>query len=399
MRLSTGRSLAVAVGTTIVAVAVMYVASTWGVAAWSQSQTPQDTGVGAMPITVENAPPSVGTTAQYGPVGTVSMVFAGTDVESGLVGKVDEPWLVIAAHTGGYRALDAPGLPAAQAGAVAINADGDRLAWAGDAGLVVYDTTTDEARTLPVDGASRVGAFSPDGSMLTAYADGLAVVDLESGDVVAEESVPDPDAVRYAAWRADSSAVDYVSGSDLVSVPADGGDPTTQPSPVDEGVPLAWAPSGEQLVALQEDVDGVLSLVAAPVTGSGGLGEASQVDTTGVSLQGLLGFSGDRTVAVRALLSESGGLERVLDIQLDGGPPADVTTLPSEGENWASSSTLAVSDEALRSGSTEYGSQVWPWSYTARLVACTLVGLFGLGLWLTRRRRTRRRLARRLARR
>ena len=242
MRLSTGRSLAVAVGTTIVAVAVMYVASTWGVAAWSQSQTPQDTGVGAMPITVENAPPSVGTTAQYGPVGTVSMVFAGTDVESGLVGKVDEPWLVIAAHTGGYRALDAPGLPAAQAGAVAINADGDRLAWAGDAGLVVYDTTTDEARTFPVDGASRVGAFSPDGSMLTAYADGLAVVDLESGDVVAEESVPDPDAVRYAAWRADSSAVDYVSGSDLVSVPADGGDPTTQPSPVDEGVPLAWAP-------------------------------------------------------------------------------------------------------------------------------------------------------------
>ena len=68
-----------------------------------------------------------------------------------------------------------------------------------------------------------------------------------------------------------------------------------------------------------------------------------------------------------------------------------MTTLPPQGENWRGSATLAVSGDALRSGSTEVDNQVWPWSYRARLVACLLVGLFGLGLWLTRRRRPWRR--------
>jgi hypothetical protein len=55
----------------VVAVALMFLASTWGFATWSQSRTPQASGVGALPMTVENAPPSVGTTEQYGPLGTV----------------------------------------------------------------------------------------------------------------------------------------------------------------------------------------------------------------------------------------------------------------------------------------------------------------------------------------
>ena len=395
VRLSTGRSLALALGITVLAVVLMYVASTWGYAAWSQSRTPRESGVGTMPLVVENAPPSVGTTGQYGPLGTVSMVFAGTDVEEGLVGQVEEPWLAIAAHTGDYRAISAPDLPGPQPGAVAINPDGDRLAWGSGDGVVVYDTTTDESRTVPVDGASRVGTYSPDGSLLTVYAGGLAVVDPATGDVVAEAPADAPDVVRDAAWRADGSAVDYVSGSDLVTLPADGGDPTTQPSPVDEGAPLAWSPNGEQLIALQEAPDGNLGLVAAPAGRGSEVGEARPIDTTGVSLLGLLGFSGDDTVAVRAYLTESGPVERVLDVQLDGGSPVDVTTLPSQGENYRSSDTLAVSDRALRSGSDDFGNQVWPWSYRARLAACVIVGLFGLGLWLTRRRRTRRLLSRR----
>lgn len=368
----------------------MFVASTWGFAAWSQSRTPQDSSVGAMPVTVENAPPSVGTTEQYGPLGTVSMVYAGTKVESGLVGQVAQPWLAVAARTGTYRAIAAPDLPAPRPGAVALDPPGDRLAWATGDGVVVYDARTDSARNVPVENASRVGTFSPDGSLLTVHTDGLAVLDLESGELVAEAETSDPATVRHAAWRADGSAVDYVSGPDLVTVPVDGSDATTQPSPVDAGAPLAWAPSGEQLVALH-DTEGVLGLVAARMGPDGDLAEAEKVPTPGISLDGLLGFSGDDTVAVSAYLIESGSVERILDVPLDGGTPVDVATLPSPGENWRSSATLAVSDQALRSGSTDFGSRVWPWSYRARLAACTLLGLFGLGMWLTRRRRTRRR--------
>ena len=99
-----------------------------------------------------------------------------------------------------------------------------------------------------------------------------------------------------------------------------------------------------------------------------------------------------------AYLLESGSLERVLDISIDGGSPVDLTTLPSPGDNWVGSETLAVSGAALRAGSTDFDNQVWPWSYRARLVSCLLLGLFGLGLWLTRRHRDRARRRRRLSR-
>jgi hypothetical protein len=322
------------------------------------------------------------------------MVYAGTKVEIGLTGEVEHPWLAVAGRTGTYRAISAPDLPGAQPGAVALDPEGNRMAWATDDAVVVYDARTDRSRTVPVEGVSRVGTFSPDGSLLTVHTGALGVLDLESGDLVAEAEAADPAVVRHAAWRADGTAVDYVSGSDLVTLPADGSEATTQPSPVDAGVPLAWAPSGEQLVALQDD-GGVLDLVAAPVGPDGDLGEAERIDTSGISLDGLLGFSGDDTVAVSAYLIESGNVERVLDVPLDGGTPVDVATLPSPGENWRSSATLAVSDRALRSGSTDYGTQVWPWSYRARLATCVLIGLFGLGMWLTRRRRTWRRARRR----
>ena len=118
-------------------------------------------------------------------------------------------------------------------------------------------------------------------------------------------------------------------------------------------------------MALQ-DGDGVLTPAAPPrLDGDGQLGEPQTVDTSGISLDGLLGFSGDDTVAVRAYLLESGNIERVLDIQLDGGSPVDVTTLPPPGENWRGSATLAVSGDALRSGSTDFDNGVWPWSYRA----------------------------------
>lgn len=344
-----------------------------------------------MPATVENAPPTVGTTSEFGPVGTVSMVFAGTTVEQGLFGTVDPAWLAISARSGTYRALSAPDLPEARAGAVAVSSSGDLLAWATGDGLQIYDPVTDETRDLPLEGARSVGHFSPDATMLTVNADGLRVVELASGDVVAEADGTPLAAPERAAWRPDSSAVDYVAGDRLVTLPADGDEPTTRPTPFAAAATLAWAPTGDTLVGLQ-DVGGTTRLLAATVADGGLLRDPVQVDTAGLSLQRLLGFSGDGTVAVSAFLLDSGPVERVLDVPLDGGTAVDVATLPSPGENWVGTRTLAVTEEALRAGSTDFGSVVWPWSHLARLVACALVGLFGLGLWLTRRpRRSRRR--------
>ena len=259
-----GRSLWLALGITVLAVALMYLASTAGLAAWNQSRAAGDAGATALPAAVENVPPNVGTTEQYGPLGEISMVYAGTDVEDGLVGEVERPWIGVAAQGGDYRAISAPDLPEAWPGAVALAPEGDLLGWATGDGVGIHDALTGESREIPLDGATSIGTFSPDGSMVVVHAGGLRVLDLASGDVVAETEGTDEAVVRRAAWRADGSAVDYVEGSDLVTLPADGGDPTTQPSPFDETAPLAWAPTGDQLVALQDDEDGVLRLMSAP---------------------------------------------------------------------------------------------------------------------------------------
>lgn len=273
---------------------------------------------------------------------------------------------------------------------MAVTATGDRLAWATGDAVEIYDPATGGARELPLDGATRVGGFSADGSMLAVHADGLQVLDVASGEVVAAVEGSPRVATLLAAWRPDGSALDYVDGDDLVTVPVDGSRPTQQPTTLTSSASLAWAPDGESLVALQ-DVAGNTRLLRAPVTGSGRVGPPERIDTTGIALDRLLGFSGRETVAVSAFLLESGPVERVLDVSIDGGSPADITILPSQGDNWVSTRTLAVSADALRAGSTDFDNQLWPWSHRARLAGCILIGLFGLGLWLTRRPRAARR--------
>lgn len=380
-----------ALGATALAVVLAFLASTWGLSAWSRSQEPRTTGTGALPLALENAPPAVGTTEEYGPLGPVSMVFAGTEVEDGLTGHVARPWLAIGSLTGDYRAIAAPGLPEARRGAVAVSPTGDRLAWATGDAVVVHDPVTGSSRDVPLAGAARIGRFSPDGTMVTVHAQGLRLLDLESAQLVAGADGTDPDVTYAAAWRADGSAVDLVDGARLVSLAADGSGATHQRSPFAEDALLAWAPSGDRVVAMQDDDAGVPRLVSAQIGADGRLGPARRVDTSGVGLVDLIGFSGDSTVAVSAYLLESGNLERILDVPLDGGSFADMTTLPPEGENWRGSPTLAVSEEALRAGSTDFGTQTWPWSHRARLVAWLVLGLFGLGMWVTRRRRPGRR--------
>jgi hypothetical protein len=179
-----------------------------------------------------------------------------------------------------------------------------------------------------------------------------------------------------------------------VTLRVPGGDRSTQPTTFRSDVDLAWSPTGEVLVGLQE-VDGVRRLFAASVDRAGRLEQAQQLSTEGISLERLIGFSSENTVSVSAYMLESGAVERVIDIRLDGGPPIDLVTLPSPGDNWVGSQTLAVSTEALRTGSIDFGSHLWPWSHAARLASCVLIALFALGLWLTRPPRAVRRARRR----
>lgn len=382
------RGLVPAIVIAIVGTVLLYLGSTYGVAAWHASQTSVESGVGTLPAIIENSPDTVPTTDEYGPVGSVSVVFAGTDVRRGLFGSLDDPWIAISAQGGEYRALIAPQLPAPETGAVVPNPDGTRLAWAGGSGVVVYDTVTAESEELTVPDASAVGPFSPDGSLLLAYAAGaLAVVDVATGDALATVDAP-AEALGRAAWRPDGSAIDVVIGRQLTTVQLPSGDVSTQSTELPETASLAWSPTGDRLVSLQEE-SGALRLFVSEAASAGALGAPTRIDTSGLAIDRLLGFSGEHTVAVIALQLESGSLEQIVDVPLDGRSANALTGLPAPGENWVGTPTLAVATENLFTGSTEFNDPVWPWSYTARLVGCSIFALFLLGLYVTRRPRRR----------
>ncbi len=382
------RGLVPAIAVAIVGTVLLYLASTYGVAAWHASRTSVESGVGTLPALIENAPDTVPTTDEYGPVGSVSVVFAGTAVRRGLFDTVDTPWIAMSAQSGEYRALIAPDLPAPAAGAVVASPDGSRLAWAGDSGVVVYDTVTAESEELSIPQASAVGPFSPDGSQLLAYAvEGLVVVDPTTGDAVASVDAPAGSLAR-AAWRPDGSAVDVVIGSQLTTLEVPSGDVSTQPTELPEAASLAWSPTSDRLISLQEET-GAQRLFLSDVAADGSVGAPTRIDTTGLAIDRLLGFSGERTVAVIALQLRSGSLEQIVDVPLDGRSATALTGLPAPGENWVGTQTLAVATENLVTGSTEFNDPVWPWSYTARLVGCSIFALFLLGLYVTRRPRQR----------
>jgi hypothetical protein len=383
------RGLVPATAIAVAGTALLYLGATYGVAAWHASRTSVESGVGTLPALIENAPDTVPTTDEYGPVGSVSVVFAGTDVRRGLLDRLDNPWIAMSAESGEYRALIAPDLPPPSAGAVVPSAEGSRLAWAGGSGVVVYDTVTGESVELSVPQASAVGAFSPDGSMLLAYgAEGLVVVDAATGESMAAVDAP-ASAVPRAAWRPDGSAVDVVIGSELTALEVSSGKVSTQPTELPESASLAWSPNGDRLVSLQEE-SGALRLFVSDAADDGSLGPPTRLASSGLAIDRLLGFSGERTVSVIALQLQSGSLEQIVDVPLDGRSASALTGLPAPGENWVDTATLGVATENLFTGSTEFNDPVWPWSYTARLVGCSLFSLFLLGLYVTRRPRPRR---------
>ena len=381
------RGLVPAAVVAVVGTVVLYLASTVGVAAWHrQDDTAVTAGRGYVPMIIENAPPTVPTTGEYGPPGPVALVYAGTDVGQGLSGSVERPWLTVSATTGEYRALTEPGLPQAGAGVMQVSPDGTRLAWTGPQGLVVYDTVTGDLTRTGVEDVDVVGPFSPDGAHLLVHTGAAQVVDLAAGEVVAEGQA-DPGAVQGAAWRPAGSAVDLVTEQGLVTVSTDGGSDTTATS-IPPDAELAWSPGGDRLADLR-DVDGSFRLFVSAARADGSLGEPQQVDVPNVSLQYLFGFSGERTVTVDAYLLETGSVERVLDVSLDQGTTNDLTTLPSPGRNWVDITTLSGATDTLVNGNYDWPTQLWPWSYTSRLVACAVFMFFLFGLYVTRRPKNR----------
>lgn len=375
-----------AVVAALVLALVTYLASTMLVDAWYRSQEVPTSGRAQLPDLMYNAPESVATTEQRGPVGPVAAVFAGTRVLDGLVGDLDAPWIAVSSRTGDYRAISAPDLPAATPGALSVSPTGDLLAWAGDGEVVVHDTVSGENRVLDAPGVTAVGAFAPDGERLLVHAGELSVVDVVADEQVSSLGEVPARAVAHAAWRPDGTAVSLVDGR-LVEIDVASGRRTPSEVAMSADAQLAWSPSGEQLVSLQE-MAGARRLQVWQRLADGRVTPVGSAPAEGISLAHLLGFTDDATVAVVGRALETGVIQRVFEVPVDGsGNVVEIGQLPGPGDNWVGAETMEVAADALLGGSAGFEEPRWPWSHLAKLVASLVLALFALGMYLTRRPR------------
>lgn len=365
----------------------IYLTATIGMRELRTSAVDTTPAGGSVPEFIYNAPDTVPTTAEYGPVGPVSAVFAGTDVITGLSGELENPWIAISSQTGDYRALSAPHRPEPDPAAVSVSADGTALAWGAGSGVVVYDPVEDETRELTegVGADPIVGPFSPDGRHLVAFDGSLQVLDVESGEVVATLSGVGEKSARQAVWTPDGAALTYVADGRLVTRAWQAGTRTEAPTSIAPGATLAWQPAGNQIAAMR-DIRGVKVVDVFDVAADGGLSLARTVHPDGYALQQLLGFTSDTRLTVSALTLETGAIARVYRMStVDTSPPAQVMQLAAQGTNWASPQTLQMAGEPLASGSAAFEEPSWPWSDVSKLVASVIAAVFALGLYLTRR--------------
>ncbi len=363
-----------------------YLGSTVGVRALRSSEVSSTTESGSVPEFVYNAPDTVPTTAAYGPVGPVSVVFAGTDVRTGLSGEQDNPWIAVSSQTGEYRALSAPHLPEPAADAVSVAQDGRVLAWGYGDGVVIYDPVEDEARELDgsVGASPLVGSFSPDGSHLAVFDGSLRVIEVASGEVVATLGEAGEREARQAVWTPDGEALTYVVDGRLVTHAWQSDARTTTPAPIAQDATLAWQSSGKQLAATQE-AHGVRSVEIFDVAGDGRLEPVRTVSPDGYAQQELLGFTGESRVTVSALTLETATLVRVYDMStVDTRQPTQVMQLPGGGTNWVGAETVQVATQPLAAGSAAFEEPRWPWSDLSKLVASIILAVFALGIYLTR---------------
>jgi hypothetical protein len=346
----------------------------------------------SLPELVYNASETVPTTAAYGPAGPVSMVFPGSAVQVGLTGELDRPWIAVSGVDGDYRALSAPHRPPRQPGAVSVAADGGMLAWGHRSGVVLYDTVSGEVREVTgLGGQVEVGRFSPDGGLLLVHDGRLRVLETATGEVKATlDGVPGRE-LRQAVWTPQGDAVTFVAGEQLVRYDWRSGVGAEVPAAIAPQATLAWSPDGGQLAALRE-TRGVRFVDVFDVVPSGALSLARTVERPGYSIQQLLGYSGDNSVAVTALRLESGPLAAAYSMStVDDRQPLEMTVLPGPGVNWWGPERVQYAADALLSTPAPFGEPQWPWSHLAKLVASFIFAVFVVGYWLTRPARKRRR--------
>lgn len=379
--------LGVAVILAVLLAVATYLAATVGLRELRASQVQPTAAGGSLPEFIYNAPDTVPTTASYGPVGPVSMVFAGTDVVTGLTGELDNPWIAVSSQTGDYRALSAPDLPEPVPGAMSVAADGTALAWGSEDGVVLYDPVSDDVRQLSegVGADPLVGPFSPDGRRLLVFDGTLKLLEVESGDVAATLTGVEKRSARQAVWTPDGAALSYLADGEFVTHEWRSDTRTEAPAPISPDAVLAWQPSGRQVAALEE-TRGVKSVDVFDVGPDGALTPARTVRPDGYAIEQLLGFTTDTRLTLTALTLETGAVARAYRVStVDTSPPVPVMQLPNVGTNWEHPQTLAVAAEPLANGSVAFEEPRWPWSDVSKLVASIVLAVFVLGLYLTRR--------------
>ena len=391
--LSSRSRLVAAVIVAVLSGALFYLAATVGVQMLRSSEPEVGAGAGSLPQLVYKAPETVPATAAYGAPGSISVVFAGTGVKTGLLSSMENPWIAISGANGEYRALSVPHPPSPGPDAMRVSPAGSAVAWAFTDGVVVYDTVEDEARELTdgLDGETVVGRFSPDGRHLLVHDGTLKVLDVDTGDVAATVDGVPQGVIDQAVWTPDGAALTYVDGETLVRREWNSGARTGRPAPIAPGAALAWSPDGGRLAAVRER-RGVKVVDIFEVSGEGALRPSRTVEKEGYAIQDLLGFSGDNSVAVTALRLETGPLTVVYSMStVDDRQPMELTQLPGPGVNWVGAETAAFAGDALVASSVAFDEPRWPWSDLAKLVASGVVAVFVVGLYFTRPASRRRR--------
>lgn len=341
-----------------------------------------DPGPRRVPDEVFRAPARIRTTDTSGPAGPVAVAFLGTEVRSGFFGNDPWPWIAISATTGDYRVLSAPHLPSARDGRVAVCPTGDRMAWAWEGGVAIYDTRADETTevTSGVEGVGRHLRWSADCTQLVFVGSGVRRIDAESGEV---DDVPIEPAERQAGtleWTPDGSAMNYVDGSELVTVRIGSG----ETSRIDLGMPgvvdIAWHADGARLAAFQATQHGnrlqIFDLSASRL-------RRETVTTRHLSMQRMIGWCDDRGVAVTGLRFGTGAMESIEQVDVDDGTYTQLTRLPWAGENWVSADTMSVAADTLTQPPADVDQPSWPWDIRSRLVITLLVTMVPLAYYFT----------------
>lgn len=367
--------------------AALYLASTAGLQSLESTrpgEAPRATG--NVPDFVYDAPETVRTTEDYGPVGPVAVVYAGGEVRDGLLGWMENPWIAVSAANGDYRALSAPHLPEARPGAVRVSPDGLALAWSFADGVVLYDPLEDTAREV-TDGRGGdpfVGEFSPDGSLLLVHDSELRIVEVASGRVVGTAVGVDRDTARRTTWTRDGESLTYVEQGTLVTHHWADDERTRVPTSVGTDATLVWSPTGDRLAAMEE-VRGVRDVEMYDVGRGGRLRLLGTIEPDGYAQQELLGFVTEDSVAVSALTLQTATLPLVFEMSTaEDAPPVELVQLQGSEQTVG---TLQVARDPLAQGSAPFAEPRWPASSLAKLVGSVVVAVFLLGLYITRRPR------------